>query len=147
MQKTQQPKKTMSAGKIVLVIALSLLMLPVVIGITMASLNRSTNEDRSTVPTPNLKTTYEVKIVGNTYADKSNRRLTFTITNTGNVAGNPACSITVDTPEGFSPYSYGQDYVTWNSILNPGEQKYFEGLITISNESASNATHANISCS
>ncbi len=92
------------------------------------------------------KAVYDIKIAGNTYADKDNRRLTFTVTNTGTAPGEPGCTIMIETPEGFSRYYYGQDYVTWSSPLSPGEQKYFEGLVQISDEGAAYATHSEVSC-
>lgn len=90
------------------------------------------------------KPTYEVKIAGNTYADPTSRRLTFTIKNTGTVEFTPACSVTVENPAGTYR---GYDYITWNTPLAPGDTKYFEGLIVITNEGAAYATHAEVSCS
>lgn len=86
---------------------------------------------------------YEIKIVGNTYTDPTSRRLTFTVKNTGNKESNPACTITLQNEAGTYR---GTDYVTWNTPLAPGDTKYFEGLVVITNEGAAYATKSNISC-
>ncbi len=86
---------------------------------------------------------YEINIAGNTYADPTSRRLTFTVKNTGSTESNPACSITIRNEAGT--YS-GYDYVTWNTPLAPGDTKYFEGLVIITNEGAAYATKSNVSC-
>lgn len=86
---------------------------------------------------------YEVKIVGNTYADPTSRRLTFTVTNKGNSDGNPACNIYL---ENEAKTYTGYDYVEWNTPVKPGEFKYFEGLVVITNEGAAYATKSRVSC-
>lgn len=89
------------------------------------------------------KPDYEIKVVGNTYADTTRRRLTFTVTNTGSVDANPACNIHIQSPDG---QYQGIDYVTWDTPLKPGEVKYFEDLITITNNGAVYATKSDVSC-
>ena len=93
---------------------------------------------------PPEKPTFEIKIAGNTYADPTSRRLTFTIKNTGTVEFTPACSVTLENATGTYR---GYDYITWNTPLAPGDTKYFEGLIIITNEGAAYATKSNVSCS
>jgi hypothetical protein len=103
-------------------------------------------EDNKPVKTEDPKPkapSYEIKIAGNTYADPTSRRLTFTVKNTGTTESNPACSISMSNEAGT--YN-GSDYVTWETPLAPGDTKYFEGLIVITNEGASYATKSNVSC-
>lgn len=104
--------------------------------------NESKSSEQQTEPPE--KPTYEIKIAGNTYADPTSRRLTFTVKNTGTVEFTPACSVTVENPAGTYR---GYDYITWNTPLAPGDTKYFEGLIVITNEGAAYATHADVICS
>lgn len=107
--------------------------------------NKTTESESSERQTESAKKpTFEIKIAGNTYADPTSRRLTFTIKNTGTVEFTPACSVTLENPTGTYR---GYDYITWNTPLAPGDTKYFEGLIVITNEGAAYATHADVSCS
>lgn len=94
-------------------------------------------------PEPKGEPNYKIKIVGNSYADPTSRRVTFTVTNTGKAAGSPACTVDVSNESGA--YN-GYEYITWDTPLEPGERKYFEGLIIITNEGAAYATHAEVSC-
>ncbi len=133
------------------IIATGIFLVPIIIGVAFASLVSlgSTYERvelEKTEQQVSPEESYDIKIVDNTYASESQRRITFTVTNTGNTETEPQCSVKVETPDGFSPYSYGQDYVTWNTPLQPGERKYFEGLIDISRHGAAYATQTQISC-
>jgi hypothetical protein len=93
-------------------------------------------------PTPK-EPEYEIKVVGNSYADPTSRRLTFTVTNLGDRESTPACNVTIENPAGTYR---GYDYITWDEPLAPGERGYFEDLIVITNGGAAYATHAEVSC-
>ncbi|MBM3210443.1 hypothetical protein FJZ39_03855 [Candidatus Saccharibacteria bacterium] len=102
-----------------------------------------TNQTQDNAGEPAAKPDYKIKVVGNTFADDTRRRLTFTVTNTGVVDANPACNIRIQSPDG---QYQGIDYVTWDTLLKPGETKYFEGLVTISRDGAAYATKSEVSC-
>lgn len=103
----------------------------------------ATNQAQDITKDPATKPDYEIKVAGNTFADDTRRRLTFTITNTGTVDANPACNIRIQSPDG---QYQGIDYVTWDTSLRPGDTKYFEGLVTISRDGAAYATESEVSC-
>jgi hypothetical protein len=100
----------------------------------------------TTPPTQTAKPqtpSYEIKIAGNEYSGRTTRMVTFTVKNTGNKESNPACTVNLRDESGT--YT-GYDYLTWNTPLAPGETKYFEGQIVITNEGAEYATKSNVSC-
>lgn len=105
--------------------------------------NKDAEQSQQTSQPAPKEPEYEIKVVGNTYADPTSRRVTFTVTNLGEEESAPACSVTVENPAGTYR---GYDYITWNEPLAPGERGYFEGLIVITNEGAAYATHAKVSC-
>lgn len=108
----------------------------------------SSNENTQQQSAPEAgKAKYEISIAGNSFASNQNRRVTFTVTNIGDAPGTPACFVQVETPENSSTYNYGQDYIDWKTPINPGERKYFEGLIPVSNNDAANASRVDVSCS
>jgi hypothetical protein len=86
---------------------------------------------------------YEIKIAGSRYVDPVTRSLTFTVKNIGEVQGNPSCSVTLrnetDTYRGY-------DLVSWNTPVQPGEAKYFDGNFVITNEGAAYATKSEVRC-
>jgi hypothetical protein len=92
---------------------------------------------------PKQEHQYEVKILGNRYEDPTARYLTFVVNNMGTTSFNPSCHITLENDAGTYR---GTDYATWNTPLNPGESKRFEGLIVITNEGAAYATKSNVEC-
>lgn len=108
------------------------------------------NNPASTSATPDAQEkskaeapSYEIKIAGNEYFSPTARVFTFTVKNTGDKDSNPAC--TVDIKDESGKYT-GYDYITWNTPLKPGEFKYFEDKITITNNGAQYATKSHVSC-
>lgn len=159
----QQPQTTKKKwyttwwGILILVLA-PLIGLPIllVIGVTIFAIfgaivnyepsNNIENSQQQPVPETG-KAKYEISIAGNSFASDQSRRVTFTVTNVGDAPGTPACFVQVETPENSSAYNYGQDYIDWKTPVNPGERKYFEGLIPVSNNAAANATKVEVNCS
>lgn len=152
-QETKKQAWYKTPGGIIGIIAMSVFGLPIVIGITLAAIASTSDIQQRTNPTQEVevqdnsaKARYEINVAGNSYAGPSQRRVTFTVKNIGDAPGNPSCSIIVDSAENTSKYYHGTDYAYWNTPLNPGDSKYFEGLITISDEGAAYATRAKVNC-
>lgn len=117
----------------------------VLVGLSLIS--TATSDTQTTpavnVPVESSAPKYEINIVGNTYADPTSRRLTFTVKNIGDKPSTPSCNITL---ENEARTYNGSDYVIWDKPLNPGEQGYYEELVIITNEGAAYATKSNVRC-
>ena len=132
-------------------IGLTAIVVIVYVSAITASANQSNTQDTKTTeqsqessqPAPKQEHHYEVKILGNRYEDPTARYLTFVVNNTGTTSFNPSCHITLENDAGTYR---GTDYATWNTPLNPGESKRFEGLIIITNQGAAYATKSDVSC-
>ncbi|MCA9346780.1 hypothetical protein KC960_04785 [Candidatus Saccharibacteria bacterium] len=144
----QKPKKPFYKRPVFIILIVAPYALMTIIGIITAALNyeKPPAKDDFSAETERNTTAprFDVKVVGNSYADPTSRRVTFTVTNLTQEELTPACSVTVDNPAGT--YN-GYEYVTWDEPLAPGERGYFEGLIIITNEGAAYANQSRVVCS
>jgi len=105
---------------------------------------KATNlESEQSQPKPK-EAQYEINIAGNSYADPTSRRVTFTVKNVGSEQLNPSCYVEVYND---TKLYRGYEYITWDTPVQPGEAKYFEGLLTVTNEGAAYATKVKVNCS